>query len=460
MDEKQRKYQFMTVLSESHPGLTFEEYRDSCIFLLFYHYLCLRFDEEMEENYKLHMMVRMAVRGKLQMDSFLRFIENASAYLYALCPEFNLTDFSFYKSLLEVETQEKQKSYARFIRKLIKKMDSWGVEEDLLQLYPACFEALMIEFSNMKKETGIPENILALYDMFCEKDHAEKSRKVFQPEFRYGSLLRRLLSDCQDPFYCGYEISEDYIELMRILCYLHGISPDNYYFSNPKEWIRQKRFLGQMDTVCVYKPEGVEAGSFLSAGEENASIKSLLQTKTKGELPFLLSAFPLLREDGDVIAIMPSSLLYREGRENQIRRYLVDDLNCLDTVLLLPDSIFPSIGQQEVFLYLKKNRDHEEVMFFDCSSLESFDENTLKEIRKSWKGRKSVSGFCRCADREEISKNDYNLNLPRYIKKPMGIEIIDIDTKRKRIEEIGRELKEINERIEMYRRDLELDAMI
>ena len=100
MDEKQRKYQFMTVLSESHPGLTFEEYRDSCIFLLFYHYLCLRFDGELEENYKLHMMVRMAVRGKLQMDSFLRFVENAAAYLYVLCPEFNLTDFSFYKSLL------------------------------------------------------------------------------------------------------------------------------------------------------------------------------------------------------------------------------------------------------------------------------------------------------------------------------------------------------------------------
>ncbi len=232
----------MTVLSESHPGLTFEEYRDSCIFLLFYHYLCLRFDEKLEENYKLHMMVRMAVRGKLQMDSFLRFIENAATYLYVLCPEFNLTEFSFYKNLLEVETQEKQKSYARFIRKLIKKMDSWGMEEDLLELYPVCFEALMVEFSNMKKETGIPDNILTLYDIFSEEDHARMSRKVFQPEFRYGSLLRRLLSDCRDPFYCGYEISDDYIELMRILCYLYGISAGNYYFSNHKEWIRQKRF--------------------------------------------------------------------------------------------------------------------------------------------------------------------------------------------------------------------------
>lgn len=450
----------MTVLSESHPGLTFEEYRDSCIFLLFYHYLCLRFDGELEENYKLHMMVRMAVRGKLQMDSFLRFVENAAAYLYVLCPEFNLTEFSFYKSLLEVETQEKQKSYARFIRKLIKKLDSWGMEEDLLALYPSCFEALMIEFSNMKKETGIPENILALYDLFSEEDHARDSRRVFQPEFRYGSLLRRLLSDCQNPFYCGYETSEDYIELMRILCYLYGITPGNYYFSGHKEWIRQKRFLGQMDTVCVYKPEGVEAGTLLSAGEENASIKSLLQTKTKGELPYLLSAFPLLKEDGNVLAVMPSSLLYREGRENQIRRYLVDDLNCLDTVVLLPDSIFPSIGQQEVFLYLKKDREEEEVMFFDCSSMETFNEGTLQEIRKAWKGRKNITGFCRCANREEITRNDYNLNLPRYIKKPIGIEVVDIDTKRKRIEEIGRELREIDERIEMYRRDLELDAMI
>lgn len=460
MDEKQRKYQFMTILSESHPGLTFEEYRDTCIFLLFYHYLCLKFDGQMEENYKLPMMVRMAVRGKLQMDSFLRFIENASAYLYALCPEFNLTEFSFYKGLLEVETQEKQKSYARFIRKLIKKMDSWGMEEDLLRFYPVCFETLMIEFSNMKKETGIPENILALYDLFSEEDRGKEGRKVFQPEFRYGSLLRRLLSDCQDPFYCGYETGEDYIELMKILCYLHGISPDNYYFSSHREWIRQKRFLGRIDTVCVYRPEGVEAGTYLSAGEENASVKSLLQTKTKGELPYLLSAFPLLKEKGDIIAVMPSSLLYREGRENQIRRYLVDELDCLDTVLLLPDSLFPSIGQKEVFLYMRKNREEEGVMFFDCSSTENFNEDTLLEIRRAWKARKNVNGFCRCANREEISGNDYNLNLPRYIKKPVGIESVDIDTKRKRIEEIGRELKEIDSRIEMYRRDLELDAMI
>ncbi len=460
MDEKERKYQFMTILSESHPGLTFEEYRDSCIFLLFYHYLCLRYDEGLEENYKLHSMARMAIRGKLQMDSFLRFIENASLFLHVLCPEYQLTEFSFYRGLQEVETQEKQKSYARFIRKLVKKLDSWGTDEELLASYPVCFETLMIEFSNMKKETGIPDPILDLFEIFFEENRARQERKVFHPEFRYGSLLRRLLADCTDPLYCGYETGEDYIELMEILCFMYGIPEDKYFFSNRKEWIRQRKFLGQMDTVCVYKPEGVEAGEYLSAEEANRPIKNLLNVKTKGELPYLLTAFPLLRQGGEIIAVLPSSLLYREGRENQIRRYLAEEMNCLDTVILLPDSVFPSIGQQEVFLYLKKDRDPKDVMFFDCSAMENLDPEALKEIRRAWKERKSVSGFCHRADPEEISANDYNLNLPRYIKKPTGIEIVDIDTKRERIDMINKELKEIDERLEMYRRDLELDALL
>ena len=33
MDEKQLNYEFLSIPGESHPGLTFEEYRDACVFL-------------------------------------------------------------------------------------------------------------------------------------------------------------------------------------------------------------------------------------------------------------------------------------------------------------------------------------------------------------------------------------------------------------------------------------------
>lgn len=76
-------------------------------------------------------------------------------------------------------------------------------------------------------------------------------------------------------------------------------------------------------------------------------------------------------------------MLYREGREAQIRKYLVDELNCLDTVMLLPDTIFHSNGQAEIFLFLHVNRSEDDVLFFGCSEVEEFNREQVKTYRHS-----------------------------------------------------------------------------
>ena len=103
MDREQIHNEFLSILSESHPGLTFEEYRDSCVFLLFYQYLCLKHDDLLEDVYKPGELVKMAIRGKLQVASFLKFMESASSFLHMLNKEFQLTAFSFYKKLQKSE---------------------------------------------------------------------------------------------------------------------------------------------------------------------------------------------------------------------------------------------------------------------------------------------------------------------------------------------------------------------
>ena len=150
MDEKQLQYEFLSILSESHPGLTFEEYRDSCVFLLFYQYLCLKHGDSLEEAYKPGELVKMAIRGKLQVASFLKFMESASSFLHLLNKDFQLTEFSFYKSLERVHSLEKQKSYARFFRKFLKKIDGWDCKEELLRQYPKLFILLIAEFAKLK----------------------------------------------------------------------------------------------------------------------------------------------------------------------------------------------------------------------------------------------------------------------------------------------------------------------
>lgn len=451
MDEKQLYDEFLSIINESHPGLTFEEYRDCCIFLLFYQYLCLKYDKELEDQYKLGEMVRLAVRGKLQMPSFLRFMENASAFLHLNCPQFNLMEASFLKKVSEIKLSEKKKSYARFIRKLIKKVDRFECDELLLKDYPDLFRKLIIEFSRMKKSTYISETVLKLFEMFFQ-DSGREERKIFLPEFQYGILLESVSKKCKKPEIYGYDNNIEYIELLRIYAYMTGLTEDQVHLFREEEWEKADDLENQFDVIAVYQPEGVEDGILLSSAEPLKE-KDLLTSKSKGEFPYLLSALPLLKEDGALVAVLPSALLYREGKEQQIRKILVDELGCLDTVMLLPDSLFQSVGQDEVLMYLKKGRNRSETMFFDCAKYD-FEEDGFPKIEKAWRDGETIPGLCSKVEVETIRENDYNLNLPRYIMQTKKSITVDVAAKRRRIQEIDQELQEIEGKISMYRRDL------
>lgn len=455
MDEKQLHYEFMSIPGESHPGLTFEEYRDACVFLLFYHYLCLRYDQKLEDCYKLEAMVRMAVRGKLQLPSFLRFIEAVSPFLHLASGRFQLTDFSFYRNLTRMQSTEKQKSYARFVRKLIKKMNLWDNDALLLEKYPAFFEDLLKEFAGMKKETIISDEALRLYRLFFSRSVASVQR-IFVPDFEYGLLYRCMSDHSAGLDISGYDSHEGYREILQILGYMSGVPRDSLHIYDWKEWKRESVSAEKFDAVGIYMPEGAGAGSIMAENEDSRKLMDAIGNISKGELLFLLSAFSMLKEDGVLAAILPGALLYREGRESQLRRFLVKEQNGLDMVMLLPDHILPVAGQKEVFLLLQKNRSRKDVMFFDCSETECFGKEQLHTIEIAWKERKTIPGFCSRVEQPDLEKNDYNLNLPRYIVKKVKLAKIDIEAKKKRIEEIDRELEEIEKRIAMYKRDLEL----
>lgn len=455
MDEKQLHYEFMSIPGESHPGLTFEEYRDTCVFLLFYHYLCLRFDDRLDDAYKLDAMVRMAVRGKLQLPSFLRFIDAASPFLHLAGGCFQLTDFSFYRNLTRMQSTEKQKSYARFVRKMIKKMNLWGSGELLLEKYTVFFAELLQAFAGMKKETSISNEVLRLYQLFFSKSDAN-IRRVFVPEFTYGTLYRCMAENPAKLDISGYDSHEGYREILEILGYMEGVPETALHVYDRKEWEVESEDTEKFDAIGIYMPEGAEAGSVMAKNRKSRKMMEKIGSISKGELPFLLSAFSMLKEDGILAAILPGALLYREGKESQLRRILVNEKNGLDMVMLLPDHILQAAGQKEVLLLLRKNRPGRDVMFFDCSEIESFESEQLNAIEIAWKERKTVPGFCSRVEQTQLEQNDFNLNLPRYIVKTVKVAQIDIEARKKRIAEIDRELEEIEKRIAMYKRDLGL----
>jgi type I restriction enzyme M protein len=84
-------------------------------------------------------------------------------------------------------------------------------------------------------------------------------------------------------------------------------------------------------------------------------------------------------------------------------------------------------------MVLKKNRGNEGVLIIDASKgfVKDGKQNKLracdvKKIADTYRERKEISGFSRVVTRDEIRRNEYNLNIPRYVDSSEAPEQYDI----------------------------------
>ena len=155
-----------------------------------------------------------------------------------------------------------------------------------------------------------------------------------------------------------------------------------------------------------------------------------------------------LSEDGKAYIILPHGVLFRGAKEKKIRRALLID-NVIDCIIGLPDKLFLNTQIPTIILCLRKNRPREDVMFIDASRKYQkngkhnvLDESDIENIIDVYTQRKDVDKFSRRVSFAEIEKNDFNLNISRYVDAFEEVEQIDIG---KTIDEIIQIEKEIHE---------------
>ena len=148
-----------------------------------------------------------------------------------------------------------------------------------------------------------------------------------------------------------------------------------------------------------------------------------LAPKSAADMAFLLHGFHFLGEEGTMAIILPHGVLFRGGVESRIRTKLLKDGH-IDTVIGLPANLFFSTGIPVCILVLKKCKKPDDVLFINAS--EHFEkgkrQNQLLEehIDKivetyQYRPKEGVERYARRVGMKEIEKNDYNLNISRYV---------------------------------------------
>jgi len=157
-----------------------------------------------------------------------------------------------------------------------------------------------------------------------------------------------------------------------------------------------------------------------------------LAPKSAADFAFLLHGFHFLKDEGVMAIILPHGVLFRGGAEERIRTKLLKDGH-IDTVIGLPANLFYSTGIPVCILVLKKCKKPDDVLFINAA--EHFEkgkrQNQLKpehisKIIDTYQNRTEEPRYARRVEMAEIEKNDFNLNISRYISTAVGEEEIDL----------------------------------
>ncbi|XVO22289.1 MAG: type I restriction-modification system subunit M [Betaproteobacteria bacterium] len=172
-----------------------------------------------------------------------------------------------------------------------------------------------------------------------------------------------------------------------------------------------------------------------------------LAPKSAADFAFLLHGFHFLKDEGVMAIILPHGVLFRGGAEERIRTKLLKDGH-IDTVIGLPANLFYSTGIPVCILVLKKCKKPDDVLFINAA--ENFEkgkrQNQLKpehiqKIIDTYQFRTEAARYSRRVEMAEIEKNDFNLNISRYISTATADEEIDLAANHAKLMDIEEEIK-------------------
>lgn len=351
------------------------------------------------------------------------------------------TDIDLYSNRLGTGDQKQSDTISSLIKE-IDKADLLNSDADVLG---NAYEYLIGQFaSETGKKAGefyTPQAVSKIITRIAiDGQETKKGLSVYDPCMGSGSLLLNAKKYSNEPAYIRYygqELMTSTYNLARMNMFLHGVTPDNQKLRNGDtldgDWpTGEETDFNMVLMNPPYSAKWSAAPGFLQ--DERFSDYGVLAPKSKADYAFLLHGLYHLKSNGTMAIVLPHGVLFRGAAEGKIREKLLRSGN-IYAVMGLPANLFYNTSIPTCIIVLKKHRDGRDVLFIDASK--KFDkgkkQNTMTdkhidEILDLYKKRETVDKEAYLASFEDIEKNDFNLNIPRYVDNFEQEEQIDINT--------------------------------
>lgn len=187
------------------------------------------------------------------------------------------------------------------------------------------------------------------------------------------------------------------------------------------------------DLIIMNPPYSVKWDSKKNGTATRFTNYPLAPDKT-ADYQFIIHALSHLKQDGLMFSILPHGVLFRGNKEEAIRKQLIQE-HKIKAIISLPENMFISTSIPVTLIIWSHSGNDKGIMFIDASHdpLKEQKLNVLNPVHYMKipyaLTHEDIEGYSHLASYEEIEKNDYNLNIPRYItplsdEKPFSMGLI------------------------------------
>lgn len=366
------------------------------------------------------------------------------------------TDIDLYSNRLGTGDQKQSDTIANLIKE-IDKADLLNSDSDVLG---NAYEYLIGQFaSETGKKAGefyTPQAVSKILTKIAMSGQEEKKGlSVYDPCMGSGSLLLNAKKYAKEPGfikYYGQELMTSTFNLARMNMFLHGIMPENQKLRNGDtldgDWPTGEETDFHMVLMNPpYSAKWSAASGFLQ--DERFSDYGVLAPKSKADYAFLLHGLYHLKSKGTMAIVLPHGVLFRGAAEGKIREKLLRSGN-IYAVIGLPANLFYNTSIPTCIIVLKKHRDGRDVLFIDASrkyekgkKQNSMTEGDIDAVIALYNQRESVDKEAYLATFEDIEKNDFNLNIPRYVDNFEKEEEVDLNALLDEMQDTDKQIAEV-----------------
>ncbi len=320
--------------------------------------------------------------------------------------------------------------------------------------------------SDAGKKAGEFYTPFAVSTLVAKLANAQSGSTIYDPTCGSGTLLVKTANEIESNNYSlyGQEVNGQTWSMCRMNMFLHNMDSADIHWGNTltEPAILENDSLKQFDIVVANPPFSLDKWG--AEGADSDKYKRFwrgVPPKSKGDYAFISHMIESAkRQSGRVSVVIPHGVLFRGASEGKIRTLLIEE-NLLDAVIGLPAGMFTTTGIPVAIIIFDRSREkggvnanRDDIMFIDASR--EFDgskkqneltPDNINKIYTTYMNRTELNKYSRPVPITEIKENEYNLNIPRYIDTFEEEEEIDLDSVVAEIEQLNKDMIDINEEI-------------